>query len=62
VLAVTGLDVIASGGVGGLDDLRTLAALETGGRTLAGAIVGRALYEGRFTIDDALAATATPTT
>ncbi|HEY7940055.1 MAG TPA: 1-(5-phosphoribosyl)-5-[(5-phosphoribosylamino)methylideneamino]imidazole-4-carboxamide isomerase [Acidimicrobiales bacterium] len=61
VLAATRLDVIASGGVGGLDDIRRLAALDVDGRTLSGAIVGRALYEGRFTITEALAAaSATP--
>jgi phosphoribosylformimino-5-aminoimidazole carboxamide ribotide isomerase len=57
VLAATGLDVIASGGVGSLDDLRALAALEagaTGERRLAGAIVGRALYEGAFALDQAV--------
>jgi phosphoribosylformimino-5-aminoimidazole carboxamide ribotide isomerase len=56
VLAATDLDVIASGGVGSLADLRTLAAVVVGERRLAGAIVGRALYEGAFTIDEALAA------
>jgi phosphoribosylformimino-5-aminoimidazole carboxamide ribotide isomerase len=48
-LAALGLDVIASGGVASLDDLR---AVRMGG--LAGAIVGRALYEGRFTLPEAL--------
>lgn len=55
VLATTEVDVIASGGVGTLDDLDALAALDVDGRRLAGAIVGRALYEGRFTLADALA-------
>jgi phosphoribosylformimino-5-aminoimidazole carboxamide ribotide isomerase len=58
VLAATGLDVVASGGVGTLADLRALAALDVGGRRLAGAIVGRALYEGAFALPDAVAATA----
>jgi len=48
------LDIIASGGVTSLDDLRALAALEPLGVT--GVIVGRALYEGRFTVAEALAA------
>ena len=48
--------VVASGGVGHLDDLDALAELQAGGRRLAGAIVGRALYEGRFTLAEALAA------
>jgi phosphoribosylformimino-5-aminoimidazole carboxamide ribotide isomerase len=55
LLAATALDVIASGGVGSLDDLRVLRELTAGDRRLAGAIVGRALYEGAFTVDDALA-------
>lgn len=45
-----GLDVIVSGGVGSLDDLR--AARAAG---LAGACVGRALYDGKFTVAEALA-------
>lgn len=49
-LADLGLEVIASGGVASLDDL---AAVRDAG--LAGAIVGRALYEGRFTVREALA-------
>jgi phosphoribosylformimino-5-aminoimidazole carboxamide ribotide isomerase len=43
--------VIASGGVAGLDDLRRLAA--EGG--IAGVIVGRALYDGRLDLAEALA-------
>lgn len=45
-----GLDVIVSGGVASLDDLRRVR--DAG---LAGAIVGRALHEGRFTLREALA-------
>jgi phosphoribosylformimino-5-aminoimidazole carboxamide ribonucleotide (ProFAR) isomerase len=48
-----GLDVILSGGVASLDDLR--AARAAG---LAGAIVGRALHEGKFTLAEALACVA----
>lgn len=58
VLDSTELPVIASGGVGSLDDLRALDALRSGGRRLSGAIVGRALYEGAFTLGEALAASA----
>jgi phosphoribosylformimino-5-aminoimidazole carboxamide ribotide isomerase len=55
VLEATGIDVIASGGVGTLDDIRALAGLRAGpGRSLAGIIVGRAIYEGRFTVEEAL--------
>ena len=54
VLAATGLAVIASGGVAGLDDLTALAGIGDDQRRLAGVIVGRALYEGRFTVEQAL--------
>ncbi len=54
VLAVSDLPVIASGGVGGPGDLRTLADLRVGDRRLAGVIVGRALYEGRLHLAEAL--------
>ena len=43
-------ELIYSGGVGSLDDLRTLAALDA--PNLGGVIVGRALYEGRFTVGE----------
>jgi len=56
VLASTTIDVIASGGVGSLDDLRALDGLEIEGRRLAGAIVGRALYEGSFSLTEARSA------
>ena len=54
MLSATAVPVIASGGVGTLDDLRLLAGLEVGGRRLAGVIVGRAIYEGRLTVREAL--------
>jgi phosphoribosylformimino-5-aminoimidazole carboxamide ribotide isomerase len=56
VLQATTLPVIASGGVGALEDLVALRGLRADERALAGAIVGRAIYEGRFGVDDALAA------
>jgi phosphoribosylformimino-5-aminoimidazole carboxamide ribotide isomerase len=46
--------VIASGGVGTLDHLRALAKHPG----IQGAIVGRALYEGAFTLEEAIAAAA----
>ena len=60
VLEATTVDVIASGGVGTLADISALAGLSSGGpngerRSLAGIIVGRAIYEGRFTVKEALA-------
>jgi len=56
VLEATELPVIASGGVGTLADVVALEALRSAGRRLSGAIVGRALYEGAFTVQDALGA------
>ncbi|MEH7107772.1 MULTISPECIES: 1-(5-phosphoribosyl)-5-[(5-phosphoribosylamino)methylideneamino]imidazole-4-carboxamide isomerase [Bacillaceae] len=47
---VTGKNVIASGGVSSLEDLKNLSA-EKG---ISGAIVGKALYEQRFTLKEAL--------
>ena len=58
VLAATPLDVIASGGVGRLEDLLALGDLEGGGRRLAGAIVGTAIYEGRVEVATAVRALA----
>ena len=48
----TGLAVIASGGVAGLDDIRALQA----SGDIAGVVIGKALYSGVFTLDEALAA------
>jgi 1-(5-phosphoribosyl)-5-[(5-phosphoribosylamino)methylideneamino] imidazole-4-carboxamide isomerase/N-(5'phosphoribosyl)anthranilate isomerase len=54
VCAVTDRPVIASGGVSSLDDLRVLAGLASVG--VEGAIVGKALYAGAFTLPEALEA------
>ncbi|KAA0021043.1 bifunctional 1-(5-phosphoribosyl)-5-((5-phosphoribosylamino)methylideneamino)imidazole-4-carboxamide isomerase/phosphoribosylanthranilate isomerase PriA [Antrihabitans cavernicola] len=54
VCAATDAPVIASGGVSTLDDLRAIAGLVDEG--VEGSIVGKALYAGRFTLPDALAA------
>jgi len=48
----TGLDVIASGGVASLKDLLKLKKLQKSG--LSGVIIGKALYEGKFTLAEAL--------
>jgi phosphoribosylformimino-5-aminoimidazole carboxamide ribotide isomerase len=58
LLAATALPVVASGGVSGLDDLAALAALEADGRRLAGAIVGKAIVEGRLSVAEGVAACA----
>lgn len=49
-------DIIASGGVGAASHLRSLASLGADSKPLEGAIVGKALYDGTLTIDEALAA------
>ena len=54
VCAATDRPVVASGGVASLDDVRALAALVPLG--VEGAIVGKALYAGAFTLEEALAA------
>jgi phosphoribosylformimino-5-aminoimidazole carboxamide ribotide isomerase len=51
IAEATDVPVVASGGVGTLEHLRALRELP-----IFGAIVGRALYEQRFTVGEALAA------
>jgi phosphoribosylanthranilate isomerase len=58
VCARTDAPVVASGGVSSLDDLVALAGLAGAG--VEGAIVGKALYAGAFTLAQALAAVAGP--
>jgi phosphoribosylformimino-5-aminoimidazole carboxamide ribotide isomerase len=53
-----GLPVLASGGIATLDDLRRLAER----RGIAGAIVGRALYEKVFTLEEAVRVAEAPVT
>jgi phosphoribosylformimino-5-aminoimidazole carboxamide ribotide isomerase len=60
VLEASSIPLIASGGVGSLEDLRALVALVGGGRRLVGVIAGRAIYEGRFTVAEGLAAMVSP--
>ena len=48
------LPVIASGGVSSLDDIRSLSARFGDG--VVGVVVGRALYEGNFSLRDAITA------
>jgi phosphoribosyl isomerase A len=55
VAHAVGVPVLASGGVRSLEDLRSLADV---GPLVVGAIVGRALHEGAFTLEEALAAVA----
>ncbi len=54
-LLAAGVPLVASGGVGTIDHLRDLARLG-----LPAAIVGRALYEGAFTVEEAIEACTSP--
>ncbi|MFN8110959.1 MAG: 1-(5-phosphoribosyl)-5-[(5-phosphoribosylamino)methylideneamino]imidazole-4-carboxamide isomerase [Thermoleophilia bacterium] len=56
--AVPPIEVVASGGIGTLDDLRRLRDL--GQDNITGVIVGRALYEGRFDVAEAVNVLARP--
>jgi len=52
IARIAGFPVITSGGVSTLDDLRNLAALPKG--LIEGVIAGRAIYEGAFTVSEAV--------
>jgi len=52
-LARTGLAVIASGGIASLQDLGSVLAI--GPQAIAGAIIGKALYEGKVALPSAIA-------
>ncbi|NLM37904.1 MAG: 1-(5-phosphoribosyl)-5-[(5-phosphoribosylamino)methylideneamino]imidazole-4-carboxamide isomerase [Firmicutes bacterium] len=49
----TGLQIIASGGVSSLQDIRELKKLEAVG--VSGVVIGKALYDGAFSLAEALA-------
>lgn len=51
---VTGLNVIASGGISSLEDIRNLKVQAGRGTAIEGAIIGKALYSGAFTLEEAL--------
>jgi phosphoribosylformimino-5-aminoimidazole carboxamide ribonucleotide (ProFAR) isomerase len=51
LVGLSPVPIVASGGVSELDDLRALRSVGVGG-----VIVGKALYEGRFTVEEAVAA------
>jgi phosphoribosylformimino-5-aminoimidazole carboxamide ribotide isomerase len=58
VAATTPIPIIASGGVASVHDIQALKTLAPPG--VAGAIIGKALYEGRLTLEAALAAARMP--
>jgi phosphoribosyl isomerase A len=58
VTAATDRPVVASGGVSSIEDVRAIATLVPDG--VEGAIIGKALYAGAFTLEEALAEVAAP--
>ena len=56
LISFTAKDVIASGGVGTTADLQDLSRLSVNGRTLSGVIIGRAFYEKKFSLSEAITA------
>ena len=54
--AATSVPIIASGGVSSLSDIAELAVVPG----IGGVITGKALYEGRFTVAQAVAVLADP--
>jgi phosphoribosylformimino-5-aminoimidazole carboxamide ribotide isomerase len=52
VCSISGIQVIASGGVGTVEDIRALLALNK--PNLTGVIVGKALYDGRVSLREAV--------
>jgi phosphoribosylformimino-5-aminoimidazole carboxamide ribonucleotide (ProFAR) isomerase len=58
MLKDTGMKVIASGGISTLKDITVLRALEKKGVT--GVIIGKAIYEGRFTLPQAIRTSTRP--
>jgi phosphoribosylanthranilate isomerase len=52
ITGATGAKVIASGGIGTLEDIAAIRSMVTAG--VEGAIIGKALYEGAFTVAEAI--------
>jgi phosphoribosylformimino-5-aminoimidazole carboxamide ribotide isomerase len=59
-MAQLGPEIIASGGVTSLKDIERLVTIRQDHPNLVGVIVGRALYEQAFKLEDAIAVTAPP--
>jgi phosphoribosylformimino-5-aminoimidazole carboxamide ribotide isomerase len=53
VLAATDMEVVASGGISSIEDIKRLSGLEKDG--LAGIIIGKALYENKVDLKEAIA-------
>jgi phosphoribosylformimino-5-aminoimidazole carboxamide ribonucleotide (ProFAR) isomerase len=54
--AHSGAEVIVSGGMRGMEDVHAVAAASREGRGIAGAIIGKAIYEGALDLPTALQA------
>ena len=48
------VNILASGGVGSLADIMNLKSLEHSGKTLSGVIMGKAIYERKIDLLEAL--------
>ena len=54
ILNQTSLKIVASGGVSSLDDLKKLKEIGNIKKNLDGVIVGRAIYENKIKVDEAI--------
>lgn len=52
VAAGTGLEIIASGGISSIEDIKVLKAMEPLG--VSGAVIGKALYDGKIKLSEAI--------
>ena len=55
---LSGAQIIASGGISSLQDVRSVKELASSGSNVDGVIIGKALYEERFQLAEALAVVA----
>ena len=53
-LEETCINVVASGGVGSISDIKDLKKLEASRKSLEGVIIGKAIYENVFSLFEAL--------
>ena len=53
-LASTQMDIIAAGGISGLHDIKELTRISNTNNNLQGAIIGKALYEGKIDLKEAI--------
>ena len=54
LLESTNINVIASGGVSSLEDIKKLKKISINNKNLVGVIVGKAIYENKLQVDHAI--------